>query len=340
MNKIILYLINLFLALIIVAICYLVYHLILDRKALLSNEGFNTLKTSKNQLQLISNTTQYNKSNIDELHKKIYQYIESNPNIKNKQQISLQSTHPDYRDIIKLLASGKSNKNSISTTKFKDDKYILQTLSSNYKISLKNIYNYKYDFIKETSNKKYLFTFTGAYTSSFKRPVGIFSINGKILNPAIRNWSGILLIKDGVAQIIDANNINIGFKKLNILKSIEDLKLFFNWIRKHNLSVLQSHMIINNGKVAVKKKRDKFFRRRVIFEDEEGILHVYDSRNKKITLLELSNILVTKYKAQKAINLDMGTYDYAYKYIDGTTMKLGLLDKITVLSNVIEIEGK
>ena len=339
MNKIILYVTNLFSVIIIVGICCLGY-LLLDRKGLLSIEGFNNLKTPKNQLQIISNTAQYNRSNIDELHKKIYHYIESNPNINNKQQVSLQYTHPDYRDIIKLLASGKTTKNSISTKKFKDDKYILETLSSNYKISLKNIYNHKYDFLKEASNKKYLFTFTGAYTSSFRRPVGIFSIDGKILNPAIRNWNGILLIKDGVAQILDANNINIGFKRLNILKSIEDLKLFFDLIRKYNLSVLQSHMIVNNGKVAVNKNKNKFFRRRAIFEDEEGILHVYDSRDKKITLLELSNILVTKYKAQKSINLDMGTYDYAYKYIDGTTIKLGLLDKIKVLSNVIEIERK
>jgi len=329
-------LISLSLLIIILLIIFLVIS-ILDK----DNKIFDTTigkKTSMNEIREIANTSKYNEQNIDDLHKKIYEFINSN-NTSN-QYVSLKNTHPDYKYIMKLLTKNNLNKNILSNIKFKNDKHILQTLSSDYKISLKAIYKNNYDFKREASNAKYLFVFTGAYTSSFKRPVGIFSINGKILNPAIRNWSGLFVVKDGVAQLMDASNINIGFKKLNILKSIDDLKIFFDWIQKNNLSVLQSHLIVNNGKIAVKKKKDNFFRRRVIFEDKNGILHIYDSLNKKLTLFELSNILVNNYHVEKAINLDMGTYDYAYKYIDGSIKKIGLLNKTNILSNVIEIKGK
>jgi hypothetical protein len=337
MGKSIELLINILLICVLLSIGYLAY-IILEAKGLINFKLPNNLETSKSQLQEISNTTQYKGNRIDELHKKIYyQIMDAN---LNSEKISLKSTHPDYKDIMKLLAKGESLKKHPIKMNFRGDKYILQTFSSEYKVSLKNIYNHKYNFEKEASDKKFLFTFTGAYTSSFKRPVGIFSVDGKILNPAIRNWDGLLLVKDGVAQIIDARNINIGFKKLNVLNSIKDLRTFFRWIRENDLSILQSHMIVNNGKIAVKNIKSRLFSRRAIFEDEDGTLHVYDSQEKKMSLFKLSEILVNKYKAIKAINLDVGTYDYAYKHIDGTTSKLGLLDKVDLLSNIIEIEKR
>jgi hypothetical protein len=332
-------LIKLFKILLILGITLLVYIVYHKNNNSLDLKLLNNIKTTPTvTLQEISQTSQYDKNSIDDLHRKIYNYIYLGT--KNMQPISLQSTHPDYKDIIKLLAKDGSNIEPTPTSKYQNDKHILQTLNSNYKVSIRSVYNSGYDFLKEAIDKDYLFAFTGAYTSSFKRAVGVFAIDGKILNPAIRDWGGVLLIKDGVAQIIDARNINIGFKKLNILKSVDDLKVFFNWIETNDLSILQSHLIVNNGRVAVKSRNKRLFRRRVIFEDDNGLLHIYDSLGKKITLFQLSNILVKKYRAVRAINLDMGAYDYAYRYINRNTEKIGLLDKTNILSNIIQIERK
>jgi len=273
-------------------------------------------------------------SNIDTLHKELYYLIKKNN--PPSQSIMQNLTHPDYKDIIKLLSKKKTNYNANSLD-LKNDKNILQTLSKDYFISLHAIYNKKYDFLKRVKND-YLLSCTGAYTSSFKRPVGLFSENGKILNPAIRSWTGLLVVKNGIAKILNAKKIDIGFKKLNIVESIKDLKEFLEWIENNNLSVLQSHMIVNNGKIQTHRK--KLFKRRVIFEDKYGVLHIYDSGNKKISLFDLAQLLVTKYHAQKAINLDMGTFNYAYSYSDGITKKIGLIDNPKILSNIIEVKKR
>jgi len=265
-------------------------------------------------------------TNVDLKHDEMLKYIKSSDyrNILLGDDIR---NHNDYKYFFDFIRT----KNKKQTLVFENKKSILFNLSKETKTNIIYI-NKKH--IGQSNNSLII---TGAYTSSYKRPVGLFSSNGKIINPAIKKWTGILIVKNKKMYIENARNIPIEFKIINIIENFNDYLFFLKWVEKNDISVLQTHMLVDNSKVVVSNKNNKKFRRRVIYEDINNNIKIYDSENKKLTLFDLSNILIKNHKAKKAINLDMGTYDYCSYKKDNKTTNCGYLKDTNILSNLIEI---
>jgi len=183
---------------------------------------------------------------------------------------------------------------------------------------------------------------TGTYTSPFHAPVG-FTINqGKVLNPALQKWDGILVIDyNGKAHIADMNHLMYNFTRFDIRNSYKDYLTFFKIAQVNKLTIIQSHLIISNGNILIDKqnlKREKF-RRRVIFQTKDNALYVYDSFQQRLTFYQLAKILKNKYNAQIALNLDMGTYNYAVLYENNReTKNYSELGSSVILSNFLVID--
>jgi hypothetical protein len=82
----------------------------------------------------------------------------------------------------------------------------------------------------------------------------------------------------------------------------------------------------------------KKLQRRVVFQTIDGGLHIYDSLDKEQTLFETAQYLKEHYHAQRAINLETGTYSFCTinkqnHLINHSNFKPG-----TVISNFIIID--
>jgi hypothetical protein len=183
---------------------------------------------------------------------------------------------------------------------------------------------------------------TGTYTSPFNTPVGLTINQGKVLNPALQKWDGILVIDyNGKAHITDINHLMYNFTLFDIRNSYKDYLTFFQIAQVNKLTIIQSHLIISNGNILIDKqnlKREKF-RRRVIFQTKDNALYVYDSFKQRLTFYKLAQILKNKYNAKIALNLDMGTYNYAVLYENNREKKnYSELGSRVILSNFLVID--
>jgi hypothetical protein len=237
--------------------------------------------------------------------------------------------HQDYNHFFNLLKFGNlpdENKNNVSKNN------ILSRVDKNTFVELvylnKKTYNFK-------SDDKLVIT--GAYTSSYKRPVGLFTINGEIINPAIRDWSGLVIISNGKVYIENAKNIVLNFRRLNIVDSLDDLRVFIDWVEDNKASVFQSHLVVNNSLPKASSKNAKF-RRRMIYEDINNDIFIYDSYEKELTLFDAANFLIKEHNAIKAVNLDMGTYNYCNRKLKNGIENCGYLKDTTILSNVLRLK--
>ncbi len=178
---------------------------------------------------------------------------------------------------------------------------------------------------------------TATYTSEFQHPTGLFAIDGEIINPVLQKWDGLVILDaSGKLHIKDIHTLEYQFRRFDILRSYQDYLDFLKLVEELKLSIFQSHLIVKHGALDASPEGQKRFRRRVIFQDHNYAVAIYDSFDKHLTLYELAEILTTHYHALDAVNLDMGPYGYCGRYENNKRLRLyGGKGENVQLSNII-----
>jgi hypothetical protein len=106
------------------------------------------------------------------------------------------------------------------------------------------------------------------------------------------------------------------------------------------LSVLQSHLLIVEGKVDFRAHDDApVFVRRMFFISDDGF-GVYQPAG-ALTLLAAAEQLVGALAPDMALNLDMGSYDYCRASVSGSETACGILglNDTAKLSNLLMLRA-
>ncbi len=314
--------------------------------------GSGEKSISLNLIEIYENfIEEVNQGGIQQAHERLYSSIQSLDGkvldaSSYKDYIHKQNIPYDYRyffrDYLPHFFDGKEKYDSSVS-----GKNILTSLPSHSAYQASMVFNRKVltsvkSFLKplkDFSSRRLIVT--GGYTSPLKIPAGLAINKGKIINPALQKWDGFLIIdSDGKIHIADVNQINYQFRQFNLHKSYEDYRYFLKIASREKLTVIQSHLLINQGKILTTEgKNSKIFRRRVVFGTADGGIHVYDSLEQVITLHALAKTLKEQYDAQIALNLDMGIYNYGMLYNKkGKTKDYSSLGQNIILSNVLVID--
>lgn len=178
---------------------------------------------------------------------------------------------------------------------------------------------------------------TATYTSEFQFPTGLFVVDGEVLNPALQQWDGLVILDDsGKLHIRHIDKLEYDFQRFHIRQSHQDYLDFLKLAERQDFSIFQSHLLIHAGAIDVSPDNTKRFRRRVIFQDQHEVIAIYDSFENSQTLYETARILQEQYAAMYAVNLDMGPYGYCGRYENGRRVALyGGKGKNVQLSNIL-----
>lgn len=183
---------------------------------------------------------------------------------------------------------------------------------------------------------------SGTYTSPFNMPVGLAIDQGNVVNPALQKWDGLLIINgSGQVFIVHVDDVQYDFRNFHLRTSYSDYIAFIELAKRNRFSVIQSHLLINHGEILIKDDpKQQRFRRRVIFQTADQGVYIYDSFDQQpLTLFETATLLKDRYKAVKALNVDIGVYNYCVIYSGKTMLKnYSHLQKGVVLSNLLVIE--
>jgi hypothetical protein len=182
---------------------------------------------------------------------------------------------------------------------------------------------------------------TGTYTSPYMLPAGLAYDHGKLLNPCMQKWEGLFIIdRNFKPHIINLRDLSINFTHLHIFSSLQDYLKFNSLLRSSYISAIQSHLIIYDDSIRIEKHLEQpKGRRRAIFETADGGIHVYDSFEKEFDLYGLADYLRKNYKANRALNLDMGEYNFCQLYLNNVlAWDHSTLNRNVVLSNFIILE--
>lgn len=182
----------------------------------------------------------------------------------------------------------------------------------------------------------------GGYTGTDQRdegrpnPVGIFVDDGRLVNPNLARMDGILVIDpDGQPQIHHATRVPLRDAVADLTDPDQRLD-FAAWAAENGLSVMQSHLLITDGRVDVRPQMDApKARRRLLFSGPDG-WGVYQTRN-AVTLFDAAFELNRRIRPEMALNLDMGSYDYCLRTTDGAAINCGVLgvSETAKLSNLL-----
>ncbi|MEO0896735.1 MAG: hypothetical protein AAFY71_10080 [Bacteroidota bacterium] len=181
---------------------------------------------------------------------------------------------------------------------------------------------------------------TATYTSPYGMPTGLCISGGKVINPFLQKWDGMILIQNGKIRLAHIDQLPLPFSQIDIKRDYNHYKAFLEMATTSQMTVLQSHLLVDRGKVAVGGNSSaRKMRRRVIFQTKDQGLHIYDSMDDLLSLKECAEILVNQYKANVAINLDMGGYNF-FTHIkkNGQTEDLSELFQGVILSNLLVID--
>ena len=185
---------------------------------------------------------------------------------------------------------------------------------------------------------------TGVYTSPHGMPVGLAIVEGRVVNPVPRGWSGLILVRpDGRIVLKDMGRVEVGHVPRDLRQSLADLKAFVAAAERDRLTVLQSHLLIGDGELKITSKApSKPFRRRIIFEDGEGHIGIFDSGERELSLYDAAAEVRRRYAPRLAINLDMGSYDFCQrrKTPSDVLASCGTLEKPDIVSNLVVIRLK
>ncbi|MDH3666382.1 MAG: hypothetical protein OEN23_05585 [Paracoccaceae bacterium] len=188
---------------------------------------------------------------------------------------------------------------------------------------------------------------TGAYTSTESRngdlskPVGLFVHRGKVVNPNLGRMDGILLVdpKSGKPDLQSRAVMRYDGNSYD-LRKLDQRHAFVDAARDADISVLQSHLLIVDGRVDVRPQDDApVFLRRILFSGAQGF-GIYQTAA-PATLYDAARALADAHAPEMALNLDMGSYDYCQRQASGTAKSCGLLgaDDTAKLSNILVLQA-
>lgn len=183
---------------------------------------------------------------------------------------------------------------------------------------------------------------TGGYTGADTRaggspnPVGLFVDDGRIVSPNLARMDGILVIDaDGQPRIHHGTRVPLRDATADLTDPDQRLD-FADWAGENGLSVLQSHLLIADGRLDVRTQLDApKARRRLFFTDRHG-WGVYQTTD-AVTLFDAAFELQQRYRPTMAINLDMGSFDYCVATGAGAPTSCGVVDpgQTGKLSNIL-----
>lgn len=187
------------------------------------------------------------------------------------------------------------------------------------------------------------FLVTGAYTSRETRkdgrakPVGLFMRDGEVANRNLGRMDGILVIDPAqpVPRIYHRSRVPVGEGVYN-LTMLDQRNEFLIQASARRLSVLQSHLLIVNGRPDVTPRDDAPEHvRRILFTDGAGF-GLWQSAG-PLTLHEAAETLAARFAPRMALNLDMGSYDLCWRLEDGSRQNCAQLGGVDPgkLSNLL-----
>lgn len=182
---------------------------------------------------------------------------------------------------------------------------------------------------------------TGAYSSGDRfAPEGFVIRHGDPTHPWPQGWDGLLVTApDGTAAIHDVTRIDMGDAWFN-LRDKTERRAFVDRAGRDGLTAIQSHLLINEGVLDV-HPRDGAprFRRRLLFQLDDGRLGLWDTHPRAATLHEAAVELFDALAPRMALNLDMGAYDFCEKATSNAAESCGIVDRRQMqnLTNLIEI---
>lgn len=172
---------------------------------------------------------------------------------------------------------------------------------------------------------------TGAYTArdtrddGLPKPVGLFIRNGMVVNPNLARMDGVLVVDPESGAPVLYHRTNVLFaEKVYDLTILHQRRAFTTAAAKAGISVLQSHLLIVDGKVDVRPQDEApVFVRRMFFVSAEGF-GVYQP-GAAMTLRAAAESLADEIAPTMALNLDMGSYDYCRASAYGAEVGCGIL---------------
>jgi hypothetical protein len=184
---------------------------------------------------------------------------------------------------------------------------------------------------------------TGAYTArepradGYPKPVGLFVQAGRVINPNLGRMDGVLITDpaSGKPALHHRTRVPLGDGRYDLTR-LEERRVFLDRAVAAGLSVLQSHLLIVDGRVDVREQEGApAFVRRLLFTDADGF-GIYQT-TASLTLLEAAGQLAAEHAPRLALNLDMGSYDYCRIAEGGTETGCGLLGNVDPgkLSNLL-----
>ena len=185
---------------------------------------------------------------------------------------------------------------------------------------------------------------TGGYTGTDTRgealpnPVGLFVDNGRVVSPNLARMDGILIVgPDGEPAIHHSTRVPLRDGVADLTDPDQRLD-FADWASENHLSVLQSHLLIADGRLDVRPQMDApKAQRRLLFTDRHG-WGVYQT-TEAVTLFDAGFELRERFRPSMAINLDMGSFDFCLAAEGGVARNCGVLDasQTAKLSNVLRL---
>ncbi|HLS19304.1 MAG TPA: hypothetical protein VK090_05790 [Paracoccaceae bacterium] len=186
----------------------------------------------------------------------------------------------------------------------------------------------------------------GTYTGADRRegdlpnPVGLFIHQGQIISPHLARMDGILIIggEDG-PSIHHARRVPFD-GRIYDLTLPEQRQEFATEAATQGLSVMQSHLLISDGRLDVREQKEARAARRRMFFSGQGGFGVYRTE-RAVTLFDAAKELEKELRPEMALNLDMGSYDYCLALQESRLSNCGVLSVTDTgkLSNALRLSN-
>ena len=150
---------------------------------------------------------------------------------------------------------------------------------------------------------------SAAYTSASGVPAGLALDKGRVINPAVQRFNGALVIDgSGTATVERIDAMPAGRTTLRVRSTYRDYVAWLTQAEAQQLSMVQSHLLVDNGEPVVDRNAQDRLSRRAVFVTPGGGLHLYDSGARQETLWDAAEFLRNNYRAVAALNLEAGPY--------------------------------
>ena len=182
---------------------------------------------------------------------------------------------------------------------------------------------------------------TGTYSSGDRYGIeGLAIVSGRVVSSRFQGWDGLAIFSPaGEVSLHNVVRVPLGATTFN-LRDTRQRETFVSQAEAAGLSVIQSHLLISDGRLDVRDIPDQpRYRRRILFSTEAGDVGTFDTSPAALTLFDAATALEELARPVMALNLDMGAYDYCSRNDKGKLQDCGLLqrDRTDVLTNILTI---